>query len=63
VDGSVQEQEAFTDWLRAVEALQVFLGEADGPDEAADTRQPIEDVLRAENRLRAVIGYPPRMFA
>jgi hypothetical protein len=61
---SEQQHQALNDWIRAAEALRdnVAEPESESPDAALQTRHLIKEVLRAENRIRAVHGYPPRMF-
>lgn len=61
-DMSPDQQTALSEWLTAAEALRDF---AQGADVAnrGDTRRLIKEVLQAENRVRAVNGYPPRMFS
>ncbi len=58
------ETDALADWMRAAEALRDFIAQPAPahPEDAEQTRHLIAEVLRAENRLRAVLGYPPRMF-
>ena len=58
------ETDALADWMRAAEALRDFVAQPapEHAEDAAQTRHLIAEVLRAENRLRAVLGYPPRMF-
>ncbi len=55
--------QAVEDWLKAAEMLRDFFAVdfEQSPDSSA-ARQLIKEVLCAENRVRAINGYPPRMF-
>ncbi len=55
------QQAALAEWIAAAEALRDFVQQTE-IDDTDRTRDLIKEVLRAENRVRAVNGFPPRMF-
>jgi hypothetical protein len=62
--GSAPELRSLTEWLHVMGTLRDRLSdEACVKDDsaAAVTRELVRDVFRAENRVRAHVGLPPRM--
>ena len=55
------QQAALAAWMTAAAALRNYVQQTDAED-AGHTRQQIKEMLRAENGVGAVNGYPPRMF-
>ena len=52
---------ALAEWIAAAETLRDFVQETE-KDDTGRTRDLIKEVLRAENRIRAINVFPPRMF-
>jgi hypothetical protein len=62
--GSEQELQCLAEWFGAMEILRNQLGSGSLAGEfpsTTQTRELAQNVLRAENRLRAHVGLPPLM--
>ena len=59
---SATQQAALEDWLHAAEEFLDFAALAE-PGKTDQARNLLKEILRAENRVRAVNGFPPRMFS